>query len=246
LGAIRKTLTGPIPDDSPPGDEPAMVNAQTTTDPRREPGVHVSMYDEAPHLYPNRSSIASTANPQRQSLFFSLLPPEVRRIIYACVWSTCGYQHGIHIDMRSRPDRSNPKPVFDPLSYPCLQPIDEVFCDEALNAELDALWDEYEVMGKLQPIRIERRWGQEPGVAWGLPVKFKELGARRARSHFECYVEHLDKSKAVREVKYREGRGREEVRPTWTPFVPVLLTCKKMYGSSLQFYFFLFLVVMLR
>jgi hypothetical protein len=79
-----------------------------------------------------------------------------------------------------------------------------------------------------------------------LPVKFRELGPRRARSHFECYVEHLDKSKAVREVKYREGRGREEVKPMWTPFVPVLLTCKKMYAPPCNSILFFSLVVMLQ
>ena len=53
--------------------------------------------EETPEA-PTRQTLAATANRQLSSPFFSLLPPEVRRMIYAQLWR----HHRLHPDARDQ------------------------------------------------------------------------------------------------------------------------------------------------
>lgn len=235
---ISTTVKSAIP--LPPSSHPLSQHLHTTTgsvdrtttpQPTREPAIHEPAYKAHPELYPDRASFAASADPQAQSLFFHALPPEIRCIIYGYMWSSNGFQNGIHIDVRrpQDPSSSAAEGTYEPLSYPCLLEADDAFRDEAVNAEIDALWDDHEARGKLGEYKVARRFAHQPEVtASGLPYTFAELKNRRARGHLDCWFDYSRKSKAARERQLEAGESRD-VAPTWQPLLPVLLTCKRLY-----------------
>ncbi|CAI4218482.1 unnamed protein product [Parascedosporium putredinis] len=147
-----------------------------------------------------------------------LLPrpaPEIRCIIYDYMWSSGGFQNGIHIDVR-RPQGSSSSAAaegtYEPLSYPCLLEADDAFRDEAVNAEIDALWDDHEARASSA---TEESSGKGP---------------------LDCWFDYSRKSKAARERQLEAGESRD-VSPTWQPLLPVLLTCKRLYLEAMPSFF---------
>lgn len=171
-------------------------------EPARAPGTHLSLRSQAPHLYPDRASLASSANPQSHSLLFTTLPAELRQLIYAAMWRTAGHVHGIHIEHDRWEDRLT--------SEPCVLDYEKSWAAEGVNAELDAEFAARGVEKGRGEIRVAKeRW-------W-------EMEARATRTHLQCGDDRVYGRRNA--ARFRTGA---DPLALWSPFLPVLLTCKKV------------------
>lgn len=172
--------------------------------PARAPGAHLSLRSQAPHLYPDRASLAASADPQENSPFFAALPAEVRHLIYASMWRTGAHVHGIHVECDRWADRL--------ASAPCVLGHEEMWGAAAgVNAELDVLFAARGVDGT-------GRGGVEVSRE-----QLGELAERVERTHGACDDDGVDGARNA--ARFRTGA---DPLVLWSPFLPVLLTCKRV------------------
>ena len=137
--------------------------------------------------------MASTADIQQQSSFFRL-PWEIRIQIYALMWRTGDYHHGVHVNQQG--------PSVGQLGiYPCFAPTQP----NERNSALDELWEEHK-----QEVRLGRR--QKADI-----LLDDSSGARfPAANHAECF-----EAGKIHALIGKRASDR-------APFLPVLLTCKRL------------------
>jgi len=166
--------------------------------------------------YPDRTAFEVTADPQAQCLLLTRLPPELRRLVYSFMWRTAGHQ-ALHVERHS--SRSlifSHEPTYLEScswgSYPCVLPDDYIFNDERLNQELNLRWSRHTREGK-----VKRDLFGRPGI----PVKWSDLGIS-----VDHTVYHAHRNCSSRPLSSPEG-SKYHI-PDWAPFLPALLTCKKL------------------
>ncbi|SPO02534.1 uncharacterized protein DNG_05207 [Cephalotrichum gorgonifer] len=186
--------------------ESVSTPQSTPTDLPREPGAHLSLRSQAPHLFPDRASLSSSAHPQRQSPLFAALPAEIRRLIYGFMWRTGGHEHGIHLWY----DRAKGYLVNEPCM---LAPAEGLGAAAEANRELD------EQFRRLEAPNIALR---DPDGRWGA------LEKRARRNHRLCQDEDVYGPRNA-----ARWRGQDSA-VIWVPFLPVLLTCKKVYLEAID------------
>lgn len=156
----------------------------------RDPGVHQSLRSQAPHLFPSRSSLADSADPQHGSALFTTLPAEIRRVIYAFAWRTGGHTHGVHVQFNLATGYVE--------SCPCALGHEESWVATGLDA-------------------VRGRGVQFSGSEW------RVLRDRAERRHDSCDDDDVDGPRNA--ARWRTGG---DALALWSPFLPVLLTCKRV------------------
>lgn len=187
----------------------------------RVPSRAIPVGFETPDRYPDHASLEASADPQDGCPLFGVLPAEVRELIYGYMWRTGGHLYGIHVLKDS--ERGQVR------TWPCsLHPAHFEDVAEA-NAGLDALLDGMGV-DEAEKLRGFRLGPQVTGerlreLVGGERERVRELMADMGRTHQECDGDGVHGPKNA--ARFRTGAG---VDPSvlWSPFLPVLLTCKRM------------------
>ncbi|TLS27443.1 hypothetical protein PpBr36_04105 [Pyricularia pennisetigena] len=144
-----------------------------------------------------RGELESTTDEQLSALFFTRLPPELRRMIYAQVWSHTAGNGRMHLDSGGSADA--------PLRHvPCV--VGHVQ-QGAVNAG-----------GALQP---------EQGMLWWTQ---NQLLALHWAAHAECA--RASRLRPIRDTSVPDPQDEEEKRGQGA-FMPLFLTCKRMYSESI-------------
>ncbi|MBE3041292.1 hypothetical protein IMZ48_01640 [Candidatus Bathyarchaeota archaeon] len=161
-----------------------------------------------PALYSDRASFAASEDPQKSSLLLAAMPPEVRRLIYGFMWLTGPHVYGIHLSLNKKGDRME--------NRPCLLGYEESWVMAGANAKLDA---------------TSTARGAEGGQRVGLvSQKQYELWVERTgkKTHLEYPGDGVGGARNA--ARYKTGADPRVLwSPVlWSPFLPVLLTCKKV------------------
>lgn len=167
---------------------------------------HLSSRAQSSKLRPDRPSLEASADPQERSRFFTVLPAEVRRLVYAFMWRMGGHIYGIHV--LHEPDRGAIR------SAPCSLGPGHFGAAADANAELDALFAGKGV-GEEARLRGVRLRGE----------RLQALVERLGRTHLECHDDGVYGPRNA--ARFRTGEGVDPLA-LWSPFLPVLLTCKRM------------------
>lgn len=189
------------------GDTPQSQQPGTRRSPARVPDVHLTLYPQGPQPYPDRASLAATADAQQGSALLTALPAEIRRLVYGFMWRTGGHLHGIHFwyDSSAGFNRSGPCGLGHGVG---------TWGAAGVNALLDAVCAErgLDEAGRLRGVE--------------LPEEYVEaLADRVARNHWECDDDRVDGARNA--ARFRTGKGVDPLA-LWWPFLPVLLTCKRV------------------
>ncbi|KAI0841213.1 hypothetical protein F5Y06DRAFT_260915 [Hypoxylon sp. FL0890] len=148
---------------------------------------------------------------QYQSLFFRRLPIEVRNEIYVELWRLSGLeQHIFWHEDRKHPRRSH----F--CRWPCVTPFD---VEDERQKELEILFPD--ALSHPPPMLLSTEWNWRLKSSW--------------YNHWRCEEEMCE------HLKNDEARPRRANFPChaynsllYSPYLPMLLTCKKMYSECIK------------
>ncbi|TLD04093.1 hypothetical protein PgNI_11166 [Pyricularia grisea] len=144
-----------------------------------------------------REELESTTDEQLSSLFFTRLPPELRRMIYAQVWSDAAGNGRMHLDSGGIAEA----------------PLRHVPC----------------IVGHVQPGGVNAAGTQHPeqGMLWWTQ---NQLLALHWAAHAECA--RARRLRPIRDTSVPDPQLEGE-QPEQGIFMPLFLTCKRMYSESI-------------
>ncbi|KAK1752318.1 hypothetical protein QBC47DRAFT_390262 [Echria macrotheca] len=166
------------------------------------------MTNAKPAPKPDHEAILATADAQAQSPFFSLLPAELRQLIYIETWRDPAGDGTLrqHITRR-RPIESGNDTNSSRSSG---------LAHAACITDPAALDLRYFKFQRADPGSLEKAaWLQRLKTDWSL--------------HWACEEALIDRTAVARELSARDARKQKHA----TPFLPVLTTCKRMYLEAL-------------
>lgn len=178
--------------------------------PSPEPEIPVPRGLQGPGSCPDHASFEASADPQDSSPLFTVLPLEVRELVYAYMFQTGGHLHGIHMlqDGRGGPITTGPCSLHRGYFRTAAE----------VNDEMEAL-----LAGASEEER-ERMMGLHAGTnskgerAW-------ELVDGMGRTHLECHDDDVHGPRNA--ARFRTAEHADPLA-LWSPFLPVLLTCKRL------------------
>ncbi|EHA47933.1 hypothetical protein MGG_09329 [Pyricularia oryzae 70-15] len=150
-----------------------------------------------PNRDATREELESTTDEQLSSLFFTRLPPELRCMIYAQVWSDAAGNGRMHLDSGGSADA----------------PLRHVPC----------------IVGHVQLGGVNATGAQHPeqGMLWWTQ---NQLLAVHWAAHAECAM--ASRLRPIRDTIALDPQLEEE-QPGQGSFMPLFLTCKRVYSESI-------------